>query len=324
MRLSTKPCVSIVVVNFNTRDVAKDCIRSVLSETTKTSFRLIVVDNASTDGSAAAFRDEFGSAIELIALDENIGFARANNLAASVATDEFLLLLNPDTVVLDGAIDRLISFAMARPEAGIWGGRTLNGDGTLNPTSCWADMTVSSLALRLFGVSSVMPRSPVFNPEAYGGWERDSEREVDIVTGCFFLIRKELWDELRGFDPAFFMYGEEADLCVRARRVGARPTVTPDAAIIHFGGLSEQVAARKIEGLLLAKLSLALKHWSGWRKSMAKPLFLGLAATRTLGYSVAARVLRRKGLDDTAAAWLRVWSRRRLWLQGYHGDGATL
>ena len=207
---------------------------SVLAETRTTSFEIIAVDNASTDGSSAMLA-QHPAKPQLIARNDNIGFARANNVAASQARGRYLLLLNPDTVVLDGAIDNLVAFARARPEARIWGGRTIFADGSLNPSSCWCRMTPWNLFCRASGLTAMFAQSEVFNGEAFGGWARDSERDVDIVSGCFFLIEKELWDELGGFDPLFFMYGEEADLCLRARALSAKPAVTPEATIIHYG-----------------------------------------------------------------------------------------
>ena len=107
-------------------------------------------------------------------------------------------------------------------------------------------MSLWNLFCRAVGLTGLFPQSRLFNAEAYGGWKRDTEREVDIVTGCFFLIEHRFWDTLGGFDPLFFMYGEEADLCLRARPLGARPRITPDARIVHYGGASERVRAEQI------------------------------------------------------------------------------
>ena len=129
------PVLSILVVSYNTRAMTLDCLRSVVAET-RTPYELIVLDNASADGSAEAVAAEFPQA-RLIASPENLGFAEGNNVAAQEARGEYLLLLNPDTLVLRGSLDRLLDFARAEPGAGIWGGRTLFADGRLNPSSCW-------------------------------------------------------------------------------------------------------------------------------------------------------------------------------------------
>ncbi len=139
------PLLSIIVVSYNTREMTMACLASVMAETRDAPYELIVVDNASSDGSAAAIAT-LGERVRLLALNENIGFARANNLAARKARGELLLLLNPDTLVLDRAIDRLATFATANRSSGLWGGRTLFGDRTLDPTSVWARMTPWSMA----------------------------------------------------------------------------------------------------------------------------------------------------------------------------------
>ena len=217
--LGSAPVLSILVISYNTRAMTLDCLRTVVAET-RTPYELIVLDNASADGSAEAIAAEFPE-VRLIASPENLGFAEGNNVAARVARGEYLLLLNPDTLVLRGALDKLLGFARAEPQAGIWGGRTLFADGSLNPSSCWRRLDLWALAMRASGLAGLFRDSPVFNAEAYGGWRRDSPREVDIVTGCLFLIRRETWDRLGGFDPTFVMYGDEADLCRRAQAIGA-------------------------------------------------------------------------------------------------------
>ena len=166
----SKTLLSIIVVSFNTREMTLAALASIAAET-QTPHAVIVVDNASTDGSAAAIAAH-PSRPRLVSLDENIGFGRANNLAASLATGELLLLLNPDTVILDRAIDRLVDFSRSRPEAQIWGGRTVFADGRLNRASGWGRMTAWSLFCRASGLAVVFPRSNLFNSEAYGAWSR--------------------------------------------------------------------------------------------------------------------------------------------------------
>ncbi len=304
-----RPLVSIIVVSYNTRDMTMECLRSVMTETIDAPYELIVVDNASRDGSAQAI-GTLGDGVRLLALKDNIGFARANNLAAREARGELLLLLNPDTLVLDAAIDRLASFASANPTAGIWGGRTLFGDRRLDPTSVWARMTPWSMATRALGLDHAFPASRLLNPEGIGGWNRDSIRPVDIVCGCFLMIRTELWNALGGFDRAFFMYGEEADLCLRAQKLGASPLFTPTATIVHYGGASERTQAGKVEKLFRAKITLMRRHWSAPARKLGKLLLLAWPLSRLL----AATILRR---TSQATLWREVWHSRATWLEGY-------
>lgn len=302
------PRLSVIVVSYNTRDMTLDCLRSVFAETAS-NIEVIVVDNASSDGSAGAIAEEFPD-IRLLAETTNHGFAQANNIAATLARGEYLLLLNPDTVVLEAAIDTLLGFADACPEARIWGGRTLYGDRSLNPTNCWRRMTLWALFSQATGLSSIFRKSGLFNPEAYGAWLRDSEREVDIVTGCFLLIRRDFWTELGGFDPTFVMYGEEADLCLRARKLGARPRITPSAEIIHYKGASEKVHADKMVRLLNGKTTLIMRHFPAWQRPIAANLFRLWPLSRVVG----TRLLGRR---DGYRTWKTVWERRREWWYGY-------
>lgn len=313
-----EPAATIIVVSFNTLEMTRACLDSVFRETRRESVELIVVDNASEDGSAEMIAAEFPQA-RLIRSTANLGFAAANNHAADLARGQYLLLLNPDTVILDGAIDRLIAFARSAPRAGIWGGRTLFADGRLNPSSAWRDMSLWSLFCRSAGLSQAFRGNPVLDPEAYGGWARDSEREVDVVTGCFLLIETAFWRELGGFDERFVMYGEDADLCMRARSRGAAPRITPDAVIIHHGGASERVRAAKIIRLFRAKIALMEKHWARPRLAIGRLLFLAWVGSR----AGAARILSRAGsTGESLAPWIDVWARRDEWLHGYPGAAA--
>ncbi|MFO0982799.1 MAG: glycosyltransferase family 2 protein [Planctomycetota bacterium] len=299
--------VSILVISYNTCELTRACLRSVLEQTRDLSFEVIVVDNASSDGSADMIATEF-PAVLLVRATDNLGFARANNLAAARATGKYLLLLNPDTVVLDGAVQKLVRFAEEHPAAGIVGGRTLFADGSLNPSSCWARQTPWSLFCRGVGLTSLLRGHPWFDPESYGGWQRDSVREVDIVTGCLLLISRELWDRLGGFDARFFMYGEDADLCLRGKAIGCKPMITPAATIIHHGGASEPVRTDKLVRLLRAKAQLIKHHW---RPAPAR-FGIGMLFLWALSRAIACRLLGRRPGAET---WGSVWRRRREWVQ---------
>lgn len=310
------PKVSIIVVSYNTREVTLECLRSIYRETRQTGFEIIVIDNASDDGSAEAIRSEF-PALDLVASRENLGFGQANNLAATRARGKFLLLLNPDTVILNGAVDTLVQFAERTPEAGIWGGRTLFPDHSLNPTSCWRGMSLWGLFCWMAGLNRLAPNSWLLNYDGYGGWQRDSVRPVDTVTGCFLLISRQDWEELGGFDPTFYMYGEEADLCARAQQRGARPMITPEAEIIHYGGLSETVRAAKMGRLIRAKITFAEKHWSAAGLWLCRMLFRLLVLVRMGGYTVVGMFRRSPNIQLKATTWKEVWRDRAGWLKGY-------
>src|SRR6185503_8197516 len=312
-----EPLVSIIVVSYRTRELTLECLRSVLRATKHASYELLVVDNASDDASAAAIAKEF-PAIRLMARSDNVGFARANNIAAKEAKGRYLLLLNPDTVVLEGGIDRLVAFAEARPAARIWGGRTLYADGSLNPTSCWRRMTLWNVLCRTTGLTGLFPSSRLFNSESYGRWDRSTVSEVDIVTGCFFLIERAFWERLGGFDARFFMYGEEADLCLRAAKLGARPAMTPEATIVHYGGASERVRSEMMIKLLAGKAELIKRHWSAPTQRLGLMLLSLWPWTRAVALGLVGRLLGRAALADQAATWRTIWGARERWRHGYN------
>jgi hypothetical protein len=314
--------VSILIVSYNTKALTLAAIASAKVETQASRYEIIVVDNASSDGSADAIAAVHPD-VHLVRSDLNLGFAGANNQAAELASGRYLLLLNPDTIVLGGAIDRLIAFARRWPEARIWGGRTLFPDGRLNPSSCWARMTPWNLICRASGLTGLFPNHELTNGEAYGGWQRDSEREVDIVSGCFLLIQRRDWRRLGGFDPAFFMYGEEADLCLRARQaIAARPAVTPHATIIHHGGASEATRSAKMVKLLAAKATLIRRHWPPLTAGLGLLLLEAWPRSRALALAAAALLTGRSALGAAADVWREIAAAAPGWRLGYGEAGA--
>ncbi len=295
------PTVSVIVVSYNTRELTRECLASIYHETRDTDFELIVVDNNSTDGSQAIITDEFPDAWHMF-LDENVGFAGANNLGAEAATGEYILLLNPDTVVLDGAVDTLVRYARENPRNRVYGGSTWFADGTRNPTAGWMKPTWWSLLCSALGLSSLFRGSPVFDSESLKRRKWDQPFEVDIITGCFLLMDRELWDELGGFDPRFHMYGEDADLSLRAGIAGATPVLVPEARIIHHGGASERVKADKMVRLFRAKTQLFRKHWSSFGARYAVAMLKLYPLVRSIALS-----------SKSENNWKVVWRRRTEW-----------
>ncbi|MEG3806280.1 hypothetical protein DBT53_000710, partial [Aerococcus mictus] len=195
-------------------------------------------------------------------------------------------------------------------------------DGSLNPASCWQRITLWNLVCRASGLAAIFSGSEFFNPEAFGGWQRDSVRQVDIVSGCFFLLRRELWEGLGGFSPEFFMYGEEADLCLRARALDVKPLITPEATIVHYGGASETVRADKTVRLLKAKVHLIRRHWSRATSWLGVLLLAAWPLTRLLAFIVLNRIQETDARRENLVTWKTIWSKRRDWLKGYGMNSA--
>lgn len=308
------PELTVIIVSYGTRDLTLKALETLYATTHHTSFHTVVFDNASDDGSAEAIAAAFPQ-VELIASDENLGFAKANNLVAAQAKTEWLLLLNPDTECHPGAVDNLMAFAKANPQAGITGGRTVFPDGSLNIASCWMRITPWSAFCSATGLSSIFSKSSLFNPEAMGDWQRDTIRQVDIVVGCFMMVPRALWTKLGGFDLRYFMYGEEADLCLRAKALGYQPMVTPDAQIMHLVGASSKAQPRKYSMIAKARMTLIQDHWARGLVPFGRAMMGLWAGARALALGALAKTTGKK--KEAAAKWAEIWQDRRDWLQGY-------
>jgi GT2 family glycosyltransferase len=304
------PEVSIILVSYNTSSYIRRALESLFRETHLTTFEVIVVDNASSDGSVAMIR-QFFPQVTLIESGANIGFAGGVQLGAQQATGNYLLLLNPDTVILNDAVDHLLHFARLYPANGIWSGVTLNNDMSLNTQHAWHKPNLSDLFYSATGLSKLFNKSCFFNHANYGCWERDSIKEVDIVSGCFFLTTRALWDTLGGLDATFFMYAEEADYCLRAKALGYQPIVSPDARIVHHGGVSHSHFSGKQIKLLKGKVELVNRHITDWQR----PLYKGLLYLYVFNKYALHSLL--KPRSEQCREWQVVFAQRHDWLQGY-------
>lgn len=251
--------VSIIIVSWNTRDVLRNCLRSIYEQGGKTHFDVVVIDNGSTDGSAKIVRNEF-SQVTLVENLDNKGFAAANNQGISIAKGRYILLLNSDTIILDKAIAKAVSFADAHPNAAVVGCRVLNTNKTLQPT-CFLFPSILNMLLSASYLYKLFPRNRFFGRERMTWWDRSNAREVDVVTGCFMLVRQEAIEQVGLMDERFFVYGEETDWCYRFSQAGWKILFTPDAEIIHLGGESTKQAAAQMTLLRRgSKLLFFRKH----------------------------------------------------------------
>ena len=308
--------VSALIVTYHCREAARACLESLYEHAGDVALEVIVIDNASGDGTVEMVREEFPQA-RLLALAENVGFARAVNVAAEEARGEHLLLLNPDTEVHEGMLTAFLAFDAGLSEPAICGGRTLRPDGSLDPGSCWGAPTLWSLFCFATALSSAFKGTRIFDPESLGGWKRDSVRDVDIVTGCLLFVPKELWRDLGGFDPRFFVYGEDADLALRAAAAGVRRVITPDAVVTHEVGVSSATRPDKLILLFRGKVTLLRKHWGPVKSRLGVALVAGGVGLR----AVQARLLGRGG--GVASGWPALWRARSEWLPGFEPVGTT-
>lgn len=312
-----KADVAIVIVTYNSEGQIRECLASVFRQRKSVNQQVIVVDNESRDSTVDIVRREFPK-VQLIQPGENLGFAKGVNLGARGAVADFVLLLNPDTVVLDHAVDVLVEFARAHPAHGLYGGRTLKPDGSLEPSSCWGVPTLWSMTLFALGITSLGSKNRWLDPESLGSWQRDSVREVGVITGCFLLAPLGIWNELGGLDERYFMYGEDVDFAMRAKAAGYRPVICPDATLVHEVGMSSETPVHKTLLLYRGKASLVRTHWKGIARSLG--IFLLAAGTGLRAAAGSLTAVVRKPVSESR--WQIVWRKRAEWLGGYPGARA--
>jgi GT2 family glycosyltransferase len=297
--------VSVIIVNWNTKDLLRDCLSSVYERAGDVDYEIIVVDNASTDGSAEMVKSVFKHVI-LIENPDNRGFARANNQGMAVAKGRYVLLLNSDTVVLDNAIANTVRFADAHPRAAVTGCRVLNPDGTVQLT-CFMFPSVLNMLLSSTYLYKLFPKNRFFGRERMTWWDRSDERQVDVVTGCFMLVRREAIDQVGMMDERFFMYAEETDWCYRFRQSGWEVLFAPVGRIIHFGGQSaSQKPVAMIVQLRLSILRFIRKHYGRPAHLVARFLTALFFAVRLPAWF--AMALLRPGQRGQAAVKMQAYS----------------
>lgn len=249
--------LSFVIVSWNARDFLAGCLESIARLGPGFSTEVIVVDNASADGSAEAVRASF-PAVRLVALEENLGFAKANNIGISLSSGEYVLLVNSDVVVLEGCVEALYAYMSAHPEAGLAGPMVLNPDMTLQPTSRRLP-TIRGAIFSAMGLDRLN----------YATHDRTTDAEA--LSGCFMMARAEAIRDVGGLDERFFFYAEDKDWCKRFRDSGWKVVFYPGARAIHYGGQSSSIAPARFF-VEMHKANLA--YWRKHRGRAAADLYL--------------------------------------------------
>jgi GT2 family glycosyltransferase len=247
--------ISIVIVSFNTRDLLRECLLSVFGTAASLRIQVIVVDNASTDGSPSMVEREFPDAV-LIRSEVNLGFGRANNLGFESALGRYVVLLNSDAFLTAGSLQRSVAHMDANPRAAIGGGRLIGTDGSLQPSARMFPTVLNDLIV-LSGFAARFPRSSFFG-RFDRTWANEHEpAEVDWVPGAYSIIRAEALADVGRFDPRFFLYYEEVDLCRRMKEKGYSVWYWPDVAVVHIGGES----SRQVPSLEISRTGAQLTLW---------------------------------------------------------------
>jgi len=254
------PELSIVIVNWNTRDLLRDCLNSVYAETEATSFEVLVVDNASSDGSTAMIRGEFPQ-VRLMENRENLGFARANNQAIRESRGSYILLLNPDTVVLSGALDEMVSFMRAHPDVDASGPMILNPDRSLQP-STQDSRYAFDLCTRFLLEECLLGYLPRLLVRKLGKSETRSShhRQVSAALGACIMITRRASNKVGLLDEQYFLFSEETDWFYRLKQVGGKTYFIPEARIIHHRQQSVKQTDTMLEHSYRSRYLFMKKH----------------------------------------------------------------
>jgi len=272
--------LSIIIVNWKVKDLLEKCLSSIFEQTKNISFEVFVVDNNSGDGSAEMVREKFPQ-VDLTAGAENLGFAKGNNLAIKKSRGRYILLLNPDTEILDNALEKMVRFMDTHPECGVGGCKLLNLDLSLQP-SVRAFPDLVSQVFILLKIHHLFPHSKAMHKYLVQDFDYEKTQEVDQVMGAFMMIRREVIEKIGMLDENFWIWFEEVDFCKRAKEAGFKILYTPEAKIIHLYGQSfKQALSVSKQKVLNRSLAYYLKK-HGTKGEWAviqilRPLSLALA-----------------------------------------------
>lgn len=228
--------LSIVIICWNDLKVIGNCLASIYKETKDIEFEVIVSDNGSTDGSTEFIRSHFQQ-VRIVENNANLGFAKGNNAGIRVTNGKYVLILNPDTIIHDRALEKLVAFAEKHPEGGAFGCRVLNPDGTYQFPARPLP-TVNGWLMAALGLAWLGRWSSWVASDRYYGWDGRTERPIGFQSGCCILLRRDVLVKLGGFDELFFYHFEETDLCYRVWKSGMQVLYSPESEITHLGGQS--------------------------------------------------------------------------------------
>jgi GT2 family glycosyltransferase len=256
--------ISVIIVNYNVKEFLQNLLHSIEKASSNISKEIIVIDNASDDGSVEIIKEKF-PAVKLIENNINIGFGRANNQGLALAKGKYILFINPDCLVSEDTFDKMISFFEEHPECGLAGCKILNSDGSLQ-LACrrsfpgpWTSFT------KVTGLSNLFPKSRIFASYNLTYLDENKSCEVDAVSGSFMMMRKEVYDKAGGFDERFFMYGEDLDLCYRVQKSGYKVYYVHTTQVIHYKGESTKRSNLDETKLFYDAMHLFVKkHLSGF------------------------------------------------------------
>ena len=305
--------LSVVIVNYNVKHFLEQCLKSVQNAVNKIDAEIFVVDNNSVDGSNEMVRELFPE-VKLIANKENVGFSTANNQAINQSSGEFVLLLNPDTIVPENCFEKVLAFADSKPDLGGCGVHMVDGQGKFLPESKRGLPTPEVALYKMIGLNKVFPKSKKFGKYHLGYLPENENNEIDVLSGAFMLMRKTALDKVGLLDETFFMYGEDIDLSYRITQGGFKNYYFADTSIIHYKGEStKKQSTNYVKVFYKAMIIFAEKHYTGNNKKLFK-FFINTAIYARAGLAMIANFVRKFWVPALEAVFIFL---AMYWLKGY-------
>ncbi len=278
--------LSIIIVNYNVRYFLEQCLFSVRYSASDLTHEIIVVDNASTDGSRPYLEKRFPE-VRFIWNSENLGFAKANNIGLKISRGDFILFLNPDTILTEDCLESCITHLKQTSRPGALGVRMLDGSGNFLKESRRGFPTPITALFKLFGLSTLFPGSAVFARYHMGHLDPLKSHVTDVLAGAFMMVSRSVLEKTGGFDEDYFMYGEDIDLSYRIQKAGFENLYFAGASIIHFKGESTEKGTLNHVRLFYEAMSIfARKHYGSWRAGFFNALLqMGIRVRAFLSFS---------------------------------------
>jgi GT2 family glycosyltransferase len=292
--------VSIIIVNYNTAQLVLSCVDSIKRLTHGVSYEIIVVDNHSDAAELAKLKDN--ADFTLLALDENVGFGRANNAGAARSSTDYMLFLNPDTELINDAVSILYDYVNANAEVGICGGNLFDAD--KRPTHSYHRLMPSILSEMDFACRQLYRKLRFGNNAQFNNTGKPLD--VAMITGADLMIRRKAWLQVEGFDPQFFMYCEDSDLCWRVKQHGWRIVSLPQAEIMHLEGHSFSQSEAREKRVLDGRFRFFRKHYSRLYNIVADALNVFTLAIAVIVYSVLCRSVQRRVYSQRLNLYLKM------------------